>query len=117
MSRTALVTGANRGIGLEFARQWLARGERVIATARSDAGLQALRAMGAQALRLDVADPASISGLAWQLDGEQLDTASHAAQADRGRLVRSPSPASPTNPGRFSGVCVGRHSQPFRGDS
>lgn len=34
MSRNAVVTGANRGIGLEFARQWLARGERVIATCR-----------------------------------------------------------------------------------
>ena len=79
MPTTTLILGASRGIGLELARQSLAAGERVIATARSDAGLQALRAMGAQALRLDVADPASISGLAWQLDGEQLDTAWYVA--------------------------------------
>jgi len=32
--RHSLVTGANRGIGLEFVRQMLARGDRVIATAR-----------------------------------------------------------------------------------
>ncbi|MBN8557560.1 MAG: SDR family NAD(P)-dependent oxidoreductase, partial [Burkholderiales bacterium] len=44
---TTLILGASRGIGLELARQSLAAGERVIATARSDAGLQALRAMGA----------------------------------------------------------------------
>ena len=79
MPTTTLILGASRGIGLELARQSLAAGERVIATARSDAGLQALRAMGAQALRLDVADPASINGLAWQLDGEQLDTAWYVA--------------------------------------
>ena len=30
----ALVTGANRGLGLEFTRQLLARGERVVATCR-----------------------------------------------------------------------------------
>ena len=32
--RTVLVTGANRGIGLEFARQYHAAGWRVIGTAR-----------------------------------------------------------------------------------
>jgi NAD(P)-dependent dehydrogenase (short-subunit alcohol dehydrogenase family) len=32
MSRHCLVTGANRGIGLEFVRQLLARGDRVVAT-------------------------------------------------------------------------------------
>ena len=32
MRRNCLITGANRGIGLEFARQLLARGEHVVAT-------------------------------------------------------------------------------------
>jgi NAD(P)-dependent dehydrogenase (short-subunit alcohol dehydrogenase family) len=76
---TTLILGASRGIGLELARQALAAGERVIATARSDDALAQLRALGAQALRLDVADPASVSGLAWQLDGEKIDTAWHVA--------------------------------------
>ena len=72
---TTLIIGASRGIGLELARQALAAGERVIASARDDAALERLRALGAEALRLDVADPASVSGLAWQLDGEKIDTA------------------------------------------
>ena len=36
-SGTVLVTGANRGIGLEFARQYAAKGYKVIATARKPA--------------------------------------------------------------------------------
>ncbi|HOB65126.1 SDR family oxidoreductase [Ottowia sp.] len=76
---TVLIIGASRGIGWELARQYVAAGERVIATARDDAGLARLRELGAQALRVDVADPASISGLAWQLDGEKIDTALYVA--------------------------------------
>jgi short-subunit dehydrogenase len=56
--------GASRGIGLEFVRQHRAAGDRVIATARDAAALAHLRTVGAEALRVDVADPASISGLA-----------------------------------------------------
>ena len=74
-----LVLGASRGIGLEFVRQYRAQGDRVIATARDDAGLQRLQALGAQPLKVDVADPASISGLAWQLDGEKIDVALYVA--------------------------------------
>ncbi|HYD77336.1 SDR family oxidoreductase [Ramlibacter sp.] len=76
---TVLVLGASRGIGLEFVRQYRAAGERVIATARTDEGLQALAALGARPLQLDVAAPASISGLAWQLDGERIDVALYVA--------------------------------------
>jgi NAD(P)-dependent dehydrogenase (short-subunit alcohol dehydrogenase family) len=76
---TVLVIGASRGIGLEFVRQYRAAGERVIATARDDAGLQRLRDLGAEALRIDVAQPASVSGLAWQLDGEKIDVALYVA--------------------------------------
>ena len=76
---TVLIIGASRGIGLALARQYAAAGDRVIATARSDDDLRTLRELGAQALRVDVADPASISGLAWQLDGEQIDIALYVA--------------------------------------
>jgi NAD(P)-dependent dehydrogenase (short-subunit alcohol dehydrogenase family) len=74
-----LVLGASRGIGLEFVRQYLAEGAQVIATARDDEGLQRLKGLGAKALRLDVAQPASISGLAWLLDGEAIDIALYVA--------------------------------------
>jgi len=76
---TVLVLGASRGIGLELVRQHRAAGDRVIATARRPQDLQRLESMGAKALKLDVAEPASISGLAWQLDGEKLDTAWYVA--------------------------------------
>ena len=74
-----LVIGASRGIGLEFARQYLAEGAQVIATARDDEGLQRLKGLGAKALRVDVAQPTSISGLAWLLDGEEIDIALYVA--------------------------------------
>ena len=76
---TVLLIGASRGIGLELARQYRHNGWRVIATARDEAGLARLRALDCEALRVDVADPASNSGLAWQLDGEKLDLAIYVA--------------------------------------
>ena len=79
--KTALLIGASRGIGFELASQYIADGWRVIATARSDEGLERLKALGAQTLRLDVANPASNSGLSWQLDGEKIDLAIYVAGA------------------------------------
>lgn len=68
-----LVIGASRGLGLEFVRQYRAAGARVTATARDDAGLARLRALGADAITLDVAVAESCSRLAWQLDGSPFD--------------------------------------------
>ncbi|GIZ51798.1 SDR family oxidoreductase [Noviherbaspirillum aridicola] len=76
---TALIIGASRGIGHEFVRQLREGGWKVFATARDDAGLQALRDLGAEALKLDVTKPESLAGLGWQLDGEQLDLAVYVA--------------------------------------
>ena len=72
---TVLVIGASRGLGLELATQYAVAGWRVIGTARTPEGLSRLQAVDAEALSLDVSDPASVSGLAWQLDGEKLDLA------------------------------------------
>lgn len=68
-----LIVGASRGLGLEFVRQYRAAGARITATARDDAALERLQAHGARALKLDVADAASVSGLAWMIDGEAFD--------------------------------------------
>ncbi len=70
-----LVIGASRGIGLEFVKQYRAEGHTVTATARDEASLIRLRDLGAKPVRLDVLDPGSCAGLAWQLDGLQFDVA------------------------------------------
>ena len=66
---TVLVTGANRGLGLEFARQYAAAGWNVIATARDPEHAAELRALAAANRKiaidaLDVTDHASIAALA-----------------------------------------------------
>ncbi len=76
---TILIIGASRGIGLEFASQYAGAGDRVIATARDAAGMERLKALGVKPLRVDVADPAGMSGLARQLDGEKIDVALYVA--------------------------------------
>ncbi|WP_137923598.1 SDR family oxidoreductase [Cupriavidus sp. 2SB] len=72
---TALVLGASRGLGLEFVRQYRADGWRVIAVARSDEGIEAIKALGAEAHKLDLTDAAAVAGLGWKLDGETIDVA------------------------------------------
>jgi NAD(P)-dependent dehydrogenase (short-subunit alcohol dehydrogenase family) len=72
---TALILGASRGIGHELARQYLADGWRVIATARRVDDAAALTGLGAEVQQLDVTSVDSVAALGWRLDGEVIDTA------------------------------------------
>jgi NAD(P)-dependent dehydrogenase (short-subunit alcohol dehydrogenase family) len=69
---TILITGANRGIGLELVRQLLARGDTVIAACRSAS--RELDATGAEVFEgLDVTSDDCLAALAGALEGRAID--------------------------------------------
>ena len=70
---TVVITGANRGLGLEFARQFHAAGARVIGTARRPEAAKELRALGVRVEQLDVADSKSVARLASRIGDEAVD--------------------------------------------
>lgn len=72
-ARTVLVTGANRGLGYEFARQYAADGWQVIGTAREPAEAKELAELGVRVMALDVADPTSVERLAAELGAQPID--------------------------------------------
>jgi NAD(P)-dependent dehydrogenase (short-subunit alcohol dehydrogenase family) len=77
--KTTLITGANRGIGLEFSRQYAADGWSVLACSRNPGKSDELNKLAAQypelikVLALDVADHAQIERLAQELVDESID--------------------------------------------
>lgn len=73
--RTVLITGANRGIGLEFARQYHGAGWRVIGTARQPDAAQDLKALGenVRIVPLDVTSADSVAALAAALKDQPID--------------------------------------------
>jgi len=76
---SVLITGANRGLGLEFARQYLADNWHVFATCRNPARADKLKALAKSAggkltvLEMDVTKPEIIRKAATQLDGSAVD--------------------------------------------
>lgn len=74
-----LITGANRGIGLALARQYVADGSEVIACCRNPAGAEALGKLVASSggkvrvMQLDVTDQASITALKHSLGDRPVD--------------------------------------------
>src|SRR6187399_2507242 len=77
-AETVLITGANQGIGLEFAHQYAARGWTVIATHRRDKDPDELLALKKKypklrIERMDVTNHAEIDALAARMKGQPID--------------------------------------------
>lgn len=71
---TVVITGANRGLGLEFARQYAADGWTVIATCRDLVNPGGLADVpGVELFALSVDDPAAIKAFAGVLKGRSID--------------------------------------------
>lgn len=73
---TVLITGANRGIGLEMVKLYAARGDTVLACCRNPGAASELAGVGGdvEIHPLDVADGASVAALADTLSGRTIDT-------------------------------------------
>jgi len=87
---SVLIVGGNRGLGLEWVRQWLDRGARVYATARQPASAEDLQKLQKRFRELlsihqaDVASDESVENLGKALEDEPLDLLIHNAGV-RGR--------------------------------
>jgi NAD(P)-dependent dehydrogenase (short-subunit alcohol dehydrogenase family) len=89
---TVLITGANRGIGFEFVKQYADKGWTVIATCRNPEAAENLNAFAAQnegvvVERLDVLDHAGIDALAARYQDQPVDVLLNNAG-----LMRGPDP-------------------------
>jgi len=78
MAETVLITGANQGIGLEFAKEYAARGWTVIATHRRTTTPEELAMLAAKypkvrIERMDVTDAGQIETLGAKLEGMPID--------------------------------------------
>jgi NAD(P)-dependent dehydrogenase (short-subunit alcohol dehydrogenase family) len=66
---SVLITGANRGIGLEFARQYPADGWTVVATARQPEAAAELQALNVSVEPLDLLDLEAVTGFGNRIEG------------------------------------------------
>ena len=82
-SATALVTGANRGLGHALATELARRGAKVYATARRP---ELIDIAGVEVLRLDITDPASVDAAAAVADAVDV-VINNAAFTGGGNLV------------------------------
>lgn len=70
---TALVTGASRGLGLEWCRQLSEGGYRVLAACRSGKAAESLKGLEVEPLSLDISSKESVDALAKILENETID--------------------------------------------
>ena len=86
-----LITGANRGLGFEFARQYGADGWRIFATCRNPNSATALQELAntgvVKIIPLDVTDQTSIKAASSQIKDDALDSS--------GQLCGNSGPARP----------------------
>ena len=69
---TVLITGAARGLGLDFTRQYAAKGWRILACARKSDGLKGIQG-DIYHHSLEVTDYKAVKALAEKLKGESID--------------------------------------------
>lgn len=94
-AETVLITGANQGIGLEFAKEYAARGWTVIATHRRTTTPEELAKLAAQypkvrVERMDVTDSGQIAALGAKLKGVPIDVLLNNAGLVRTEPVNKP---------------------------
>src|SRR5215203_1640857 len=89
---TVLIVGASRGIGLEFARQYAAEGERVIGTHRRPEAGDMLRTLGARPVVLDLLDEGAVVEFGEKMATETIDIAiiNAGIAGPRGSALRPP---------------------------
>lgn len=71
--KTVLITGANRGLGLEFAKQYQEENWKVIACCRNPEAANELAQLDVGIRKLDVSDLDSINPFANSLEGQPID--------------------------------------------
>jgi NAD(P)-dependent dehydrogenase (short-subunit alcohol dehydrogenase family) len=87
--KRVLITGAGRGIGLEFARQYAAEGWEVIATVRDPAKAAELEQLGVRVEALDMRDFPALAAFPERLGGRPLDLFVANAGVSRAKWIRS----------------------------
>ncbi len=86
MSKTIVITGANRGLGLELAREYARRGDSIIAGVRNPAGAHELAAVAAEVFALDTGNEVSIAAFGALVGQRRVDVLINNAGIDARNL-------------------------------